>query len=109
MADLSGLPIPKMDWESSNLPETWRKFQRTVELMFKGPLSAKEEEIHVTYLLLWVGEKGREIADTWTDMSADDKKQLAPITNDSKITYSRSLTQYLQGTNSTCQRKEMNH
>ncbi|KAK3107010.1 hypothetical protein FSP39_004902 [Pinctada imbricata] len=78
MADLSGLPIPKMDWENSNLPETWRKFQSTVELMFKGPLSAKEEEIHVTYLLLWVGEKGREIADTWTDMSADDKKQLAP-------------------------------
>ena len=67
-----------MDWDSSNLPETWRKFQSTVELMFKGPLAAKDEPIKVTYLLLWVGEREREIADTWTYMSETDKKKLAP-------------------------------
>ena len=78
MSDLTGLPIPRMDWDNTNLPETWRKFQSTVELMFKGPLQPKDEAIKVSYLLLWVGERGREIADTWTDISEEDKKKLAP-------------------------------
>ena len=78
MSDLTGLPIPRMDWDNTNLPETWRKFQSTVELMFQGPLQPKDEAIKVSYLLLWVGERGREIADTWTDISEEDKKKLAP-------------------------------
>ena len=73
-----GLPIPRMDWDNTNLLETWRKFQSTVELMFQGPLQPKDEAIKVSYLLLWVGERGREIADTWTDISEEDKKKLAP-------------------------------
>lgn len=30
------------------------------------------------YLLLWVGDRGREIYATWTDITADDKKKLEP-------------------------------
>lgn len=32
--DLSGIPPPKMDWESTNLPEAWKKFQQHVDLIF---------------------------------------------------------------------------
>ena len=63
--------------ESTNLPEQWKKFHSHVEL-FKGPLHEKDEEIKVTYLLLWVGDKGREISNTWADMTADDRKKLGP-------------------------------
>ena len=45
--------------------------------MFSGPLKAKTEEEKVSYLLLWVGVKGRDIRHTWTDISADDAKKLA--------------------------------
>ncbi|MCG7879449.1 MAG: RNase H-like domain-containing protein, partial [Candidatus Thiodiazotropha endolucinida] len=75
--DLSGIPQPRMDWESSNLPEAWKKFQQHVELVFNGPLKAKTEEVKCTYLLLWVGEKGRDIYNTWV-MDDDDKKKLKP-------------------------------
>lgn len=49
-----------------------------MDLIFKGPLEKKSEEINVTYLLLWVGDKGREIYNTWTGMTNDEKKKLEP-------------------------------
>lgn len=76
--DWTGVPTPKMDWEASNLPEQWKKFRTHVDLIFKGPLEEKREEIKVTYLLLWVGDKGCEIYNTWTGMTNDEKKKLEP-------------------------------
>ena len=49
---------------------------RHTALMFSGPLKAKTEEEKVSYLLLWVGDKGRDIRHTWTDITADDAKKL---------------------------------
>ena len=65
-----------MRWDDTNLPELWEKFMRHTALMFSGPLKAKTEEEKVSYLLLWVGDKGRDIRHTWTDISADDAKKL---------------------------------
>ena len=59
--DLNGIPQPQMNWESTNLPETWKKFQQHVRLILDGPLGEKDEKVKITYLLLWVGEKGRDI------------------------------------------------
>ena len=75
--DLSGVPQPNMDWESSHLPEAWKKFQQHVELVFSGPLNGNTEEVKCTYLLLWVGEKGCDIYNTWV-MDDEDKKKLKP-------------------------------
>ena len=63
--DLSGIPHPCMNWDSSNLPEQWDKFKVHVELIFSGPLKAKSEEEKVSYLLLWIGDQGRQIFRTW--------------------------------------------
>ena len=65
-----------MDWDAENLPERWKRFRQHVELMFSGPLAAKKEEEKCSYLLIWCGEKGRDIANTWSDVTEDDKKKL---------------------------------
>ena len=44
--------------------------------MFTGPLKGKSEEEKVSYLLLWVGDKGRDIRHTWKDIKAGDEKKL---------------------------------
>jgi hypothetical protein len=73
--ELTGLSPPVMRWEDSNLPEAWDKFERHVKLMFTGPLKAKKEDEQISYLLLWVGEKGRDIHATWT-LSDEEAKQI---------------------------------
>ncbi|MCG7878659.1 MAG: hypothetical protein JAY78_20305, partial [Candidatus Thiodiazotropha taylori] len=57
-----------------NLLEAFKKFRQHAELVFAGALKEKDEEVHVTYLLLWVGEKGREIYNTLTLTDAQRKK-----------------------------------
>jgi hypothetical protein len=71
-----GAQIPVLDWDSTNLPEAWARFKQHVDLMFEGPLAEKEEVIKCKYLLLWSGERGREIYNSWT-LTADQKKSLA--------------------------------
>ena len=73
--DLSGVPTPKFDWESTNLPDQWQKFKSHVELIFNGPLKEKSEEVKVNYLLLWIGDRGREIRNTWTDLDSEDQEE----------------------------------
>lgn len=71
--ELSGVPVPSMDWSSVNLLESFKKFRQHAELVFKGALKEKDEEVHVTYLLLWIGEKGREIYNTLSLTEAQKK------------------------------------
>lgn len=72
--DSFGVPAPKMDWESANLPEAWRRFKQHAELIFSGPLREKREQDKCSYLLLWIGEKGRDIFNTWTLTDEDATK-----------------------------------
>ena len=60
-----GLPHPTMNWESPALKEAWTKFEQHARLMFAGPLSDKTQPQRVSYLLLWVSEKGRDIFSTF--------------------------------------------
>ena len=66
---------PRMDWESRDLPNAFKAFKEHAEFMFGGPLKSKTEEVQCNYLMLWVGEKGRQIFSTWT-LDANEKKEL---------------------------------
>ena len=74
MAELAGLPIPHMDWSSLDAPQALRKFKNLCQLYFSSPLKEKSEEI--SFLLIWSGDEGRELASMWT-LSADEKKKLS--------------------------------
>ncbi|XP_056880704.1 uncharacterized protein LOC130521067 isoform X1 [Takifugu flavidus] len=73
--DVAGVPSPRMDWDASNLPEAWRKFKLHVNLMFSGPFKEKSEEEKCSYLLLWIGDKGRDVYNTWT-LTEEERKVL---------------------------------
>lgn len=71
--NMNGITPPSMDWESSNLPEAWERFKRHTELIFKGPLNDKTEEEKIAYVLLWAGDKGRDVHQTWRLSDAENK------------------------------------
>ena len=76
MAELAGLPTPRMDWSSSDAPQALKKFKNLCELYFSGPLKDKSEEEQVSYLLIWSGEEGIELVSTWS-LTADERKKLS--------------------------------
>lgn len=73
MADLAALPVPSMDWHSSDAPQTFKKFKALCELILSGPLKDKSEEEKVKYLLIWSGEEGIELVSTWNLGDAESK------------------------------------
>ena len=103
--DAYGVAVPRMDWEASNLPEAWRRFQQTTELMFKGPLRRKTEEEKCSYLLLWIGEKGRDVYNTWT-ITEDQGKKLDTYYNRYKAYITPKANPIYAGTVSTKRCKE---
>ena len=75
MAELAGLPIPHEDWSLSDAPQALRKFKNLCQLYFSGPLKEKSKEEQISFLLIWSGDEGRELASTWT-LLADEKRKL---------------------------------
>ncbi|CAC5375554.1 unnamed protein product [Mytilus coruscus] len=66
---------PKIDWEATDLVTAWKSFQQHTEFWFAGPLAKTAEAQKCNYLMIWIGNKGRDIYSTW-DLSEDDKKKL---------------------------------
>jgi len=72
---LSGITPPVMNWDSTNLTTTWEIFERHIQLIFEGPFKDKTEEEKVAFLLIWVGEKGHDVSQSWT-LTNEEKKKL---------------------------------
>lgn len=64
--DLTGVPTPSMDCNSTTMLESLKKFCSHSKLIFSGPLKEKDEDMKIMYLLLWMGKKGQEIYKTLT-------------------------------------------
>lgn len=74
--DLSGVKPPSFDWETDDLPLTFKKFRRYCELILSTPSFSKRSghEI-VSYILLWMGPRGVEIYDNWKHLTEAKKQQ----------------------------------
>ncbi|VDI10629.1 Hypothetical predicted protein [Mytilus galloprovincialis] len=60
---------------TTDLVTAWKSFQQHTEFWFAGPLAKTAEAQKCNYLMIWIGNKGRDIYSTW-DLSVDDKKKL---------------------------------
>ena len=54
-----------MNWQAVDLPTEFRSFRQYCELIFRGPFAAKGQGERVTYILLWVGQEGLRMYNTW--------------------------------------------
>ena len=62
---VSQADLPRMDWDSPVLREAWKKFEEHADLFFSGPLCKTEPNQRVSFILIWSGERGREIFSTF--------------------------------------------
>lgn len=58
-----------------------KKFKQPVELLLKGLLKFKAEEQKCCYLILWGRRGGRDVYNTWIDVSAEEKRKLRAYYN----------------------------
>ena len=70
-----------MDWSSGDLPGAWRSFKQHCKFMFGGPLKGKEEDEQCNYLMIWVGEKGRDIYNTGHSRTMSQRNSAHIMTN----------------------------
>ena len=60
------ITAPQIDWDATDSVEAFRRFRQKCELMFKSIVKEIAKEEQVNYLLLWVGEQGLDIYNSWT-------------------------------------------
>jgi hypothetical protein len=75
--------------------------------MFSRPLKGKSDEEKVSYLLIWVGDKGREVFATWEPFTCDDVKTPQKYYEKFKSHVQPTLNPILQDTNSTMKFREV--
>ncbi|CAI9734445.1 Hypothetical predicted protein [Octopus vulgaris] len=62
---------PIMNWDSSDVVEEFKKFKQKAQLAFKSFLKGTTDDEKVSYILLWSGNKGIDLYNSW-DMSESD-------------------------------------
>ncbi|XP_065564734.1 uncharacterized protein LOC136030043 [Artemia franciscana] len=73
------LKPPRMQWDNrTDLRSQWTRFEAEVRAVFQGPLEGKSEKARCGYLLLWVGDEGRAIFQTFT-IEESDKNKIEPL------------------------------
>lgn len=82
----------------SGPPDAFKSFKAYCEVMFAGPLKGKSEEKQCNYIMLSVGEKGRNMYFT-LNLQSDDKKNFESfILTVWNNTTSLNLKWYMQAT-----------
>ena len=68
-----------MDWDAPDPITAFASFKQKCQLMFSSALQDTNDEEKVSYILLWSGEKGLDIFNSWTFTKEEDKKNPANI------------------------------
>ena len=76
MSNLIGFELPKIDWTPGpDLAQRLKRFKQKCELLFDGPLKPRTDEQKCKYLLLWTGDHGLDLYNTW-NLSEEQQKSL---------------------------------
>ena len=66
----------EISWTARDLHQEWRRFSRQAECIFDGPQHEKEESVMVSYLKLWVDDKGLDVFEGFTFAKPEDAAKL---------------------------------
>ena len=77
MAASAPFTSPQMNWDAPDPVNAFGKFKQKCQLMFKRVLKDTDDEEKVSYILLWSGEKGLDMYNSWTFEKEDDRKKPA--------------------------------
>ena len=67
---------PEMSWFVQDLNQEWRRFYGQAMCIFEGPLHDKEDSVKVSYVKLWLGDKGLHVFEGFTFSQTADAKKL---------------------------------
>ena len=67
---------PEISWTAQDLYQEGRRFNRQAQCILEGPLHEKEESVKVSYLKLWVGDKGLDVFEGFTFAKPEDAVKL---------------------------------
>ena len=72
------LGISELNFVDGNMAENWKRWKQTMRLTLQGPLAEKDEKQQCGYFLLYIGQQGRDIYNTWALKSAE-KDKIEPL------------------------------
>ena len=78
-ATMAKFKPPEISWTAQDLYQEWHRFSRQAECIFDGPLHEKEESVKVSYLKLWVGDKGFDVFEGFTFAKPEDAEKLKGV------------------------------
>uniref|UniRef100_A0A0L8FNQ1 Retrotransposon gag domain-containing protein n=1 Tax=Octopus bimaculoides TaxID=37653 RepID=A0A0L8FNQ1_OCTBM len=62
---------PTMNWEADDIVEAFKKFKQKTQLAFKSFMKGATADEKVSYILLWTGEKGLDLFNSWNMSESD--------------------------------------
>ena len=75
MAIATSVASPYMNWDAPDLIIAFARFKQKCQLMFSSVLKDADDQEKVSYILLWSGEKGLDIYNSWTFTKEEDRKK----------------------------------
>ena len=79
MATATSFASPQMNWDAPDPTTAFARFKQKCQLMFSSVLKDADDEEKVSYILLWSGEKGLDIYNSWTFTKQEERKKPAII------------------------------
>ena len=79
MAAATSFASSQMDWGAPDPITAFAIFKQKCQLVFTSVLKDTNDEEKVSYILLWSGEKGLDIYNSWTFTKEEDKKKKPAI------------------------------
>ena len=79
MATATSFASPQMNGDAPDPITAFARFKQKCQLMFSSVLDDADDEEKVSYILLWSGEKGLDIYNSWTFTKEEERKKPAII------------------------------
>lgn len=75
MVASASFTLPQMNWDAPDPVTVFGRCKQKCQLMFKSILIDTDDKEKVSCILLWSGEKGLDMHNSWTFTKEDDRKK----------------------------------